>query len=429
MEELEFDILIIGAGAAGLTAALEIALAGKKVAVIEAKEKTGGRIATVEDDGHTVELGAEFIHGNLPLTKKFLKKAGVETYTINGSIWQHKDGYLKKQYDFIEDHETLEKKFRELKEDKPVATFLQEDLGSEDYSELRFSVKNYVEGYYAADTAKASTAALCEEWIKGDEEQYRIEGGYGRLIAYLEKRCRKAGVGFFLSQPVYSVQWKKDSVMALTKDHSFAGKKALITISIGVLQQEGITFYPAIPEVKEAVQKLGFGHVLKVLLRFKTPFWKEPALTIRKDLGDMSFLFSKEEVPTWWTHFPKNEAVLTGWLGGPGAASFSSFSGENIKEKTIHSLRRIFDIGADRLQQMLEKMYFINWSADPHFCGAYSYEVVGGGEVIQKMQQPVEETLFFAGEGLQHGRQIGTVEGALQNGREAAHRLLQHFSA
>ena len=72
----EYDVLVIGAGAAGLIAALEIALTGRKVCVIEAKEKSGGRINTVfNESNYPIELGAEFVHGDLPITMQILKKS------------------------------------------------------------------------------------------------------------------------------------------------------------------------------------------------------------------------------------------------------------------------------------------------------------------------------------------------------------------
>jgi monoamine oxidase len=119
--------------------------------------------------------------------------------------------------------------------------------------------------------------------------------------------------------------------------------------------------------------------------------------------------------------------MLTGWLGGPAAKTLQNISMEDLEAKAFAALSRFFNIDVLHLHQLLIGMYFHNWSADPYFRGAYSYEVVGGTESIQILQQPVEGTLFFAGEGLHHGPEIGTVEGALQSGREASHRLIMSF--
>src|SRR5947209_13787933 len=103
MESMSFDVLVIGAGAAGMLAALEIALASRSVNVIEVKERTGGRMFTVMEGDLPIELGAEFVHGNLPLTQQLLKKAKANINKVEGNFWQHKDGQLNEQEDFIED--------------------------------------------------------------------------------------------------------------------------------------------------------------------------------------------------------------------------------------------------------------------------------------------------------------------------------------
>src|SRR5215210_3837062 len=97
MHTKAFDVIVVGAGAAGLMAALEIALTGKSVAVIEAKPRAGGRIQTIESPGFEkpVELGAEFVHGKLSVTLQLLKKAGIKKLKSAGDIWQYKDGKLK----------------------------------------------------------------------------------------------------------------------------------------------------------------------------------------------------------------------------------------------------------------------------------------------------------------------------------------------
>lgn len=429
MEQKQFDVIVIGAGAAGLMAALELALTGKTVAVVEAKEKAGGRIVTVQNANHyPIELGAEFVHGNLPLTKELLKKAGAKTYAVDGGIWQHKDGELKEQEDFIDDYSDLEKKFKALKEDISVGEFLSNYLADDKYEELRFSLKNYVQGYYAADINKASAFALRDELTKGDDEQYRIENGYQKLVAYLESCCVEKGVQFYYSAPAQGIEWRLNNVDVITEKEIFRGRRAVITVSIGVLQSGHINFSPALPEKIIAAQQLGFGHVVKIILAFEDAFWKAENLAQGKHLKDLNFLFSEETIPTWWTQSPKEEAVLVGWLGGPRADTFAKVDKESLVKKALSALSRIFNLDVLHLSQKLQSSYWHNWLADPAFCGAYSYEVVNGEGFMKTILEPVESTLYFAGEGLHHGPEIGTVEAALQSGRAVAHNLVSHFN-
>lgn len=425
----EYDVLVIGAGAAGLIAAWEIAAAGKSVAVIEASQHIGGRILTILDpafDG-PVALGAEFVHGDLPLTKSLLHKAGATLTPISGSIWQHRNGTLNQQEDFIEDYEVLEQKFTELEKDMPVGGFLQQHLQGEEWEDLRFSLHNYVEGYYAADTAKASTRALQEEFGREEETEFLINGSYQTLVHYLEQQCRSKGVQFFVGHLVRQLHWSRNQVTAITTQASIGASRALITVSVGVLQADTIRFAPALPHKLAAARKLGFGQVVKINLQFAKAFWKDQNNTGGKDLHNLLFLFSAEQVPTWWTHQPKSDGQLTGWLAGPKAALVKDKSKEQIVEQALASLSRIFAIEIAGMEQLLTGAQLHNWSADPLFRGAYSYEVVDGATHISTLLQPVENTLYFAGEGLHPGPEIGTVEAALASGKSVAQKLIASF--
>jgi monoamine oxidase len=426
MEEGIFDVIIIGSGAAGLMAALELAQAGKRIAVVEAKDHVGGRAHTILDSCFQlpVELGAEFVHGNLELTNLLLKKAGAHQYKVKGDIWQNEDGSLNEQGDFIEDYSALNKKFKELREDISVADFIKDYLSADEFEEIRFSLKNYVEGYYAADTHKASTFSLFEELNSSDDEQYRIEGGYIKLIDYLYQRCKTKDVDFLLSQPVQEVEWENDHVTVISPQHRLTAKKVLITVPIGVLQSEAIRFSPAIPNIINAAKKLGFGPVVKTLLQFDEPFWKDKHFTQGKDLHKLSFIFSRAVIPTWWTYHPKHVAMLTGWSGGPNAETIKDLSNEEILLNALQSLSEIFGVNNPLLQQKLTGWQVANWVTDPFSCGGYSYEVVDGKKNKQVLRQSVNNTIYFAGEGLYDGPEIGTVEAALKTGRETAFRII-----
>lgn len=429
MEENYFDVIVIGAGAAGLIAAWELVQTGKTTAVIEAKNRIGGRTHTLHDNNFElpVELGAEFVHGDLELTKMLLKKAEAEQYKVSGDIWQNEDESLDEQSDFIEDFPALNKKFKEVREDISVAEFINDFLKGNEFEEARFTLKNYVEGYYAADTHKASTFSLREELTTSDDDQYRIEGGYIKLIDFLQDQCKEKEVQFFLSHPVKEIKWKKGDVEIICNEISFRGKKVLLTVPVGVLQSETIQFSPAIADTINAAKKLGFGPVIKTLLQFDEPFWKNEKFTQGKDLDKLSFIFSKAVIPTWWTYYPKHVAMLTGWSGGPNAEKIKDLSNEEILLNAIQSLSEIFSIDKTMLQQKLKGWHVANWVSDRYCCGGYSYEVVNGSKFKQIIKTPIENTIFFAGEGLIDGPEIGTVEAALSSGRETAFQLIASF--
>lgn len=420
--ELKYDVVVVGAGAAGIMAAWEMALVGKSVIVLEARDRIGGRIHTLRDKNfhQPVELGAEFIHGNLKMTSLLLEKAGIKRNKVGGDMWKVQDGELTDQSGFIENYKDLENKFSKLTGDVPVSVFFENFLQDEKYEELRFSLKNYVEGYYAADITRASTFALRKELSESDDVQYRAENGYGTLIEWLCDQCRQKGVLIILSEPVNQVTWKDNEVQVETQNKTFTGRKILITVPIGVLQTESIRFSPALQQKMAAARALGFGPVIKTMLQFDEAFWK-------KDLGNLGFLFSEAPIPTWWTQYPKDTAMLTGWSGGPHALELKDLSREEIINKALHSLSTIFKVDKEQLSQKLTGALVANWVNDPYTIGGYSYDVVNGSEAKSILRQPEADTIFFAGEGLFEGPEIGTVEAALQSGRNTAHQIISVF--
>ena len=130
---MQTDILIIGAGASGLAAAYELSLVDKKLVVLEARNRIGGRIHSVADHRfeQIIETGAEFIHGKLPVTLELLKKAGIKHHSIKGKMWQIENGEIKKTGEFIVGWNKLMSHLRELKTDIPIKEFLNQHFPDE----------------------------------------------------------------------------------------------------------------------------------------------------------------------------------------------------------------------------------------------------------------------------------------------------------
>jgi monoamine oxidase len=284
-------------------------------------------------------------------------------------------------------------------------------------------LKNYIEGYYAGETSKASSFAVRDELNSSTNKQYRPEGGYSKMIDFLYQKCIETRVTILLSEPVTSIDYSKE-LIKVTSVKDFVSHKTLITIPIGVLQKNEIMFTPSISEKVTAATKLGYGPVIKTILQFESAFWKSKEYTQQKNLDTLSFIFSESIIPTWWTQYPEESNIITGWSGGPHALKLKELSDEEIAEEAIISLTEIFEIDIIKIRQSLKGWHVYNWVKDKYSYGGYSYEVVNGKEYREKVLEPVRNKLFFAGEGLYDGPEIGTVEAALITGREAAHTII-----
>jgi monoamine oxidase len=420
------DVIVIGAGACGLIAARELLRKGKSVIVLEARPQPGGRIRTIIDHEFQkpLEAGAEFIHGELPVTISLLKEYNISFQPMEGTFWQTRTSNLQKENNFIVEHQReLEKHLKALTHDMTVDNFLQVNFSGEEYEGLKSSVKGFVSGYDAADTSRASVYAFRDEWLNEDNaKQYRIPEGYGKLIDAIAEDCTKLGCDFHFSKKVNQIEWKRNEVSVYTNDDSeFKGRKVIITIPIGLLRDDlnnQLAFLPPL-ELKESIlEKLGYGGVIKICMLFNNAFWKSADInkTTHHDLKNLGFIFSDATIPTWWTQYPDETPLLTGWVGGKSANELASNDNNAILETAIQSLAAIFVLTYDEVKSQLLSHKIFDWVNDPFSHGAYSFEVVEGRKLKEIMREPEEDTIYFAGEGYHAGENSGTVEAGLSEG-------------
>ena len=139
----------------------------------------------------------------------------------------------------------------------------------------------------------------------------------------------------------------------------------------------------------------------------------------------MGFIFADGLIPgTWWTQYPNNEPVLVAWIGGPKADAQRFDDPTNLLADSLSSLERVFGLTEKSLASELVSWHLHDWCRDPHSRGAYSYVPVGAMNCSKEMTNPVEDTLFFAGEHTDTSGHWGTVHGALRSGLRASQQVL-----
>ena len=428
------DVIIIGAGAAGLMAAKKLTDAGVKVLVLEARDRIGGRIHTLQDTMYTMpaEAGPEYIHGNLEVTINLLKEAGIEYEETQGEVWRVINGSWRQEMEFSDDQQLLISRLKELQDNISIAEFISRYFADEKYTSLRHWLTSYIEGYYAGNTSQTSALAFLDEWSNEDYQQYRPKGGYGSMVQYLANAIMQGGGLIQMSTVVKSIRWLKDQVEIVAEgNHNYNAHKVIVTVPLGVWLAEenetgAIAWQPGLTNKLAAAKQMGFGAAIKVLLLFKDAFWEHLSLKHQPDvdLKDTGFIVSDEVVPTWWTQLPQHSSLLTGWIAGPKALALKDTNEQEIIQHSLVSLCAILQVDEQYLRQQLVSGKVFNWVADPFTRGAYAFSTTGTKEARKILMQPVDDTLFFAGDAFYDGTEMGTVEAALISGSRVADEVV-----
>ena len=438
MSANDCEILVLGAGAAGLMAAAELAAAGRSVLVLEARDRVGGRIWTRQEPGLAVpvELGAEFIHGEAPVTMGLLRRFGGAAVDTEGAHWTFRRGRLSLRGDlFRRVHAALSGHRGRLRaRDLAFADFLDRIPAARLPRDARELALALVEGFDAADPAEVSARSIVAEWVGGealDSPQFRPLGGYGALLAPFAASLEQSGVALRMNAVVRAVRWRRGAVEAggvrLGEEFRVQAKRAIVALPLGVLQQApgapgAVCFDPPLAGKQKALQMLGSGPVLKAMLRFREAFWERAGGGACRNAA--FFHAPDAPFPTFWTALPVRVPLLVAWAGGPRAARLAGAGEDAVLQVALDSVRAIFGsrlVGRARL----ESAAVHDWQRDPCARGAYSYVRAGGGDARRALARPLEGTLFFAGEAADTSGEAGTVAGALESGWAAARAAIR----
>ena len=418
------DVLVIGAGAAGLAGARALAQQGLAVRVLEARDRVGGRICTCRSpSGYPIELGAEFIHGINNSVWDIVRAAGLNVHEVPDRHWQLLDGRLTENKYFWDDLEAVAERIDPRAPDQDVRSWLESrrDINNR-VKQLAF---DYVEGFHAARAERMSLSAWARANAAADrtagQRAFRIQLGYYEIPGVLLDALvsHKARVEF--NTIVKAIRWEPGTVeVEAESDHKtrvFRATRLLLTLPLGVLQSahDGVSFHPPIESKKVALENLAMGQVMKVVIEFHSRFWP---------VQNFGFVHSDDEwLPTWWAD--ERGPVLVGWAGGPRAEWLSCESDDAILDEAFRSLSRIFRVDRRHILDLHAASWMHDWMHDRFAGGAYSFTPVGMTTMPRQLAQPIADTLFFAGEATDSQGEQGTVHAALTSGVRAANEIVQ----
>lgn len=413
------DVLVIGAGAAGLAAAYKLSETGAKVEILEARNRIGGRILTVPSANRFVpfELGAEFIHGQNELMWDFIRQGGFGVRKVLNQHWVFPP--MSKDTGFWSE---LEHCVAGVDLDAPDRSFDQYLREHQPPCASEWMIRLFVEGFDAADTTKISSHSLKKaSEDEGQEKTAWLERGYSGLMDWLAARVREQGVNIQLQSRVRAIHWRPHEVEVHVQsdghENIWRAPQVVVTLPLGVLKANAVKFEPSLPDATQcAIDGLQMGDIVKVIYEFEQPFWKP---RIGSNFG---FIHSQVgPLRTWWSH--ALEPVLVGWVGGPPAAQIENHVA--TARGGLEQLAQFTGVETGTIEKALLQWQSHNWSADPFALGAYSYVGVGGMQAPRTLAKPIDDTVFFAGEATSETADLGTVHGALQSGVGAAELLRQ----
>lgn len=425
------DVVVVGAGVAGLTAARLLEIAGRCCMLVEARDRIGGRVSTDRSDGRVTDLGASWIHGITDSPVAAAAAAfGLRTveFTVGG---YQPDSRPIAHYGPDGDRLSDEEARRYVDDIRAVDTALLSTIDASgpadsyrDVTEAALAVQGWdaartqrvreylehrAEEQYGAWIDDLAAHGLDDDAIDGDEVVF--PDGYDALPAHLAE-----GLDIRLSTPATRVEWSTDGVLVTTAHGAFTAGHAIVTVPVGVLQSGDLVFSPALPEAHAAaLSRLAMNRFEKVFLRFPERFWEPDVYAIRQQGPEGRWWHSWYDL----TRLDGEPTLLT-FAAGPAAEETADWDDKRLVASVLAQLRRLY---GDRIPAPTA-VHRTAWQHDPWSHGSYAFMRPGSTTADHdNLAVPIGDRVHLAGEATWTD-DPATVTAALLSGHRAAERVL-----
>jgi monoamine oxidase len=403
--------------------------------MLEARDRVGGRVWTHRIDGfaYPIELGAEWISTE-GLVADALREAGTTLLEADGEfVVQMPDGV-----EHAEDEDELSgpvmDRLRERMSsyggDLTLTEALNRWCSDPALANDRAMLTSYAQGFHAADPDRCSTRWFLEVEVNQSAgmSELRSREGSDRIVSLLQDAIA-GSCTTHLNTVVKAIRWRRGNVEVDAtqdgRDVTFTAPRAILTLPLGVLQaaedgEGAVRFEPSLESKREALSLLAMGSALRVTLVFREPVWHSlPELE-----GFLFVQLFEQPLPTWWRLDPPDAPAMVGWAAGPQMAYAGSLKGDALRDVAIRSLANAFGIESGVVREHLESWHTHDWANDPFSRGTYTYVLSGGMDAHKTLSEPLEDTLFFAGEATAGEGYNATMEGAMRSGVRVASEVL-----
>ncbi|XP_051119917.1 protein FLOWERING LOCUS D isoform X2 [Andrographis paniculata] len=439
-EPRPLNVIVIGAGLAGLGAARQLMAFGFKVTVLEGRKRPGGRVYTKKLEGSNMvaaaDLGGSVLTGTLGNPLGILARQLSFTlhkvrdkcplYRVDGTpVDPDLDRRVENSFNQLLDKlSKLRLSMGEVSQDVSLGAALEtfrEDFSDEEMAMFSWHLAN-LEYANAGLISNLSLAFWDQDdpYDMGGDHCF-LPGGNGRLVQALAE-----GVPIHYEKTVQAIRYGSNGVkVAVSGGQIYEADMALCTVPLGVLKNGSIKFIPELPQRKlDAIRRLGFGLLNKVALLFPYPFWGNHLDTFGhlsdhpSRRGEFFLFYSYATVA--------GGPILIGLVAGEAAYKFEVMEPTDAVERVLRILRDIYEPQGIQVPDPVQTVC-TRWGTDPLSCGSYSNVAVGAsGDDYDILAENVGDgRLFFAGEATNR-RYPATMHGAFLSGFREAANIAHH---